>query len=319
MKPTVVISIDFELAWGSFDKWPLAKLHSAARWTHHVGAPALLHVLEKHGVAATWAVVGALMEDGLPTSAESLAEVTVPWFRHPWLHYVPRNAGEVQAPEWFAPSFVNLLIQSANQEVGFHSYTHVDLAHPGTSRLRAEQEFVECRRIAERLGVRGTSFAYPRNSVANTDLLFEAGFKVFRTPDALGSFRWADIVPAGRRLQILASDYVGASPATVEPSVVDGLVQIPGSMFAGYGGGWRRAIPASMRSRRLRAGLRRVVRTGGVFHVWLHPIDLFHQHPRILDALDVFLHELRQTMERGEVRNLTMEQVAEEVCRQADS
>jgi len=48
-RPTVVISLDLELSWGSFDLGFDDNVRKMARWTHDVGAPNLLNHLTRNG------------------------------------------------------------------------------------------------------------------------------------------------------------------------------------------------------------------------------------------------------------------------------
>ena len=60
-QPTVVISLDLELSWGSFDLSFDDDLLKMGRWTYDTGAPNLLNHLTRNGLSATWAMVGAIM------------------------------------------------------------------------------------------------------------------------------------------------------------------------------------------------------------------------------------------------------------------
>src|SRR6267142_1864500 len=90
----------------------------------------------------------------------------------------------------------------------------------------------------------------------------------------------------------ILADFAGLSPRMVEPSLKEGMVSIPGSMLIRSAAGWRKYIPDSSRFRRLRKGLERVRRDGGVFHVWLHPEDLYAEWPRLENVVARFLEEL---------------------------
>lgn len=314
MKPTVVISLDFELAWGSFDVEPTEALLESATWTHDVGAPLLLGLLERHRLPATWATVGALMHDGLTEDALAMDEVQTPWFPYPWLSLVPRGRGEAEARAWFAPSLVERIRRAETpQEIGFHGYTHASFGHPGTSRARAAQELAACRRTSDALGLDAVSFVYPRNQVGHLDLLAPHGFRTWRAPDAQAWEALSRRLPRGRNLAGVAADFLGSAPLTTRPSVEGGLVAQPGSVMVRYAQGWRGAIPDTTRARRLRAGLDAVIARGGTFHVWLHPINLHARHPRLADVLDGFFGAVRAEVDRGRVRVATMRQIANEL------
>ena len=98
----------------------------------------------------------------------------------------------------------------------------------------------------------------------------------------------------------------------IEPSLKDGIVSIPGSLLVRFAAGWRKYIPDSSRLLRLRKGLERVRREGGVFHVWFHPENLHAEWPRLENVVARFLEELGALVQRGDVRCMTMGQLAAE-------
>ncbi|MFZ0885618.1 MAG: hypothetical protein WAN14_19600, partial [Candidatus Acidiferrales bacterium] len=71
-------------------------------------------------------------------------------------------------------------------------------------------------------------------------------------------------------------------------------------------------IPDANRLRRLKKGLERVRRSGGIFHVWFHPENLYAERPRLENVVASFFDELGAMVRRREVRCLTMGQIAEE-------
>jgi hypothetical protein len=98
----------------------------------------------------------------------------------------------------------------------------------------------------------------------------------------------------------------------IEPSIKEGIVSIPGSLMIRYAAGWRKYIPDGARLRRLRKGLERVRRSGGVFHAWFHPENLYAEWPRLENVVARFLEELGTLVRNGDLRCLTMGQLASE-------
>jgi hypothetical protein len=307
--PTVVISLDLELSWGMFDLSFDDNLLKMARWTHDIGAPNLLNHLISNGLSATWAVVGAMMRPSLP-DVSGLPEVNYPHFAKPWFSYVPKEGGELTHPEWFGARLVEM-IKSAKpeQEIGFHSFSHAPFGCRGMTAERAIAEYQYCAQTARELGIPTTSFVFPRNVVAYLAALRDAGFTCFRDVDE-PPFRFANdkLTSVGKVL----ADFAGLTPRMVEPSLKQGIVSIPGSLLIRYAAGWRKYIPDSSRLRRLRKGLDRARRSGGVFHVWFHPENLYAEWPRLEDVVACFLEELGAMVRNGDLRCLTMGQLASE-------
>ena len=308
-QPTVVISLDLELSWGTFDLSYDEDLLKMARWTHDVGAPNLLNLLTDNGLSATWAVVGAMMRPSLP-DVTSLPEVTFPHFSKPWFSYVPKQGNESANPEWFGADLVQAIRNATpRQEIGFHSFSHVPFGSPGMTRERAVAEFQFCAQIAREFGIPQTSFVFPRNSVAYLRELREAGFQCFRDVDEL-PMRFSN--ETLNSLGMILADFLGLTPRMIELALKEGIISIPASLLIRYAGGWRRFIPDASRLRRLRKGLEKVRRDGGVFHVWFHPENLYAERPRLENVVASFLKELGVLVQSGDVRCLTMGELAGE-------
>lgn len=306
---TVVISLDLELCWGSFDLSFNDQLLKMGRWTHDVGVPSLLNHLTSNRISASWAVVGAMMCPSLP-NVSGLPEVNFPHFSKPWFSYVPKSGDESTHPEWFGASLVKM-IKSAEpqQEIGFHSFSHVPFRQPGMTRERAIAEYRHCAQVAEELGIPTTCFVFPRNLVAYLSDLRDAGFTCFRDVDKL-PVRFASSMLTSMGMAL--ADFAGLAPRMIEPSLKEGIVSIPGSLLIRCAEGWRKYIPDSSRLRRLRKGLERVRRSGSVFHVWFHPENLYPQWPRLENVVARFLEELGVMVRNGDLRCLTMGQLAGE-------
>jgi hypothetical protein len=308
-RPTVVISLDLELSWGSFDLSYNDELLKMGRWTHDIGAPNLLNHLTRNGLSATWAIVGAMMRRSLP-DVSGLPEVRYLHFSKPWFSYIPKDGDEQTHPEWFGASLVEMIRKATpEQEIGFHSFSHVPFEEPGMTRERAIAEYQYCSQIAQELGIPKSSFVFPRNQVAYLAELSDAGFISFRDVDRL-RMRFSN--GTFNSLAMIWADFAGSAPSMVEPSIKEGIVSIPGSLLVRYAAGWRKYIPDSSRLRRLRKGLERVRLNRGVFHVWFHPENLYAEWPRVENVVARFLEELCVLVRNGDVRCLTMGQLAAE-------
>lgn len=307
--PTVVISLDLELSWGSFDRRWGPELKEMARWTHDIGVPTLLTRLTENGLSASWAVVGAMMRRFLP-DVSGIPEVHYPHFQKPWFEYVPKIGDESTCPEWFGASLVEMIRNaSPRQEIGFHSFSHVLFGWPGMSKERAVAEYRACAEIAHEMDLPLSSFVFPRNSVGYLNELRNAGFTCFRDIDKTRvRFPSSDL----NSIAAIFRDVFAFEPRMVEPYFKDGLIAIPGSLMVRFAGGWRKLIPDVSRSRRLRKGLDAVRRKGGVFHVWFHPENLYPGRPRLENVLAGFFEELGDLVDRGEIRCMTMGNVARE-------
>ena len=174
---------------------------------------------------------------------------------------------------------------------------------------RAIAEYRFCTQVAREFGIPATSFVFPRNSVAYVRELRDAGFMCYRDEDEL-PIRFTNKTLSS--IEMVWADFVGLSPRMVEPTIREGIVSIPASLLIRYAAGWRKYIPDSSRLRRLRKGLEQVRRNGGVFHVWFHPENLYAERPRLENVVATFFKELGILVRNGDLRCLTMGQLASE-------
>jgi hypothetical protein len=305
---TFVLSLDVELAWGSFDERLGPELIRAAEWENRRGIPKLLEVLCRHRISATWAFVGHATLDccsGHPV----LAPVSYDWYSGDWFQRDPAS-NEARHPEWYARScFLKVLRAPCPQEIGFHSFSHVDFVNPGTPRRRAIQEIAACREIAREFGIPGDVFVYPRNRVGFLDELKKAGFRAFRAPDAA---RFRSHRAGMNKVMGVLADFFAITPLSVAPYLDNGLVALPGSMMLRSLDGWRSIIPLRARRARIMKGIDRCIQEGSTFHLWFHPINLYYQQQAIFELLEECFCSLNLLRDRGDLRIATMGEFAHE-------
>ena len=125
-QPTLIVSLDFELFWGMQDGWELSEYED-----HVLGGrkaiPQMLELFQKHGIHATWATVGFQF-------AESEAEIRKyfpdqkPTYDNPALSsyrcFGQIGQNETDAPCFYAPSLIEQIAATPNQEIGSHTFSH---------------------------------------------------------------------------------------------------------------------------------------------------------------------------------------------------
>lgn len=263
---SVVVSVDAELAWGFHDmEAPPADRIAAGR----PGWLALLSLFERYRVPATWAVVGHLfLSDCDGTHPEHPAPIG--WFEH------ERGSDRTPDERRFGRDLVSA-IGSADvaHDVGAHTFSHVELGDPRTTRELARAEVAASLEVAHRDGLDPVSFVFPRNNVGHRDVLAAYGFRCYRGVRPDGDDGPRLFGPARK----LAGATVGDPPSPVTPSVDEyGLVNVPASLYLfGFEGLPRSIVEPVIGDpivRQARRGIDAAARSEGVFHVWLHPNNL---------------------------------------------
>jgi hypothetical protein len=301
------LSLDTELAWGTFDVGRIAQYEEAYRRTPAV-VEELCSLFETYSIPATWAVVSHLLVDCDGTGAHT--DRTPPRFDwiDDWFGQLPCSTG-LDRDLWYAPSIVARIRDCAvDQEVGLHGATHMQLGAPGCSRRNAQEEVRAGVATFEDCGIKVESFVYPRNDVRHVDVLAEHGIHAYRAVDA----RWYERrgVDPVRPVCRFADEASRLTPPAIEPLVHDDVVGIPGSqVFRPTQGGWRFTPPGSSVAR-ARKGLRRAARTGRVFHLWFHPFNLAGVPTTDLERLERVLETARELADEGVLECRPMREVA---------
>jgi hypothetical protein len=297
-----VVSVDTEMAWGA---------------AHRRGEPpgdyggerdailGVLATLERHGIGATWAIVGHLFLDRCDTPPHP--EVVRPdfaWLHGDWFDVDPCST-LAAAPDWYGRDVVGALRASTvPQEIGCHSFAHVMAGEPGCSREAFASDLAACRAVAaEPL----RAFVYPRNSVGHVDALAEAGFTAFRgRPPAPFAGR-----PAPLRAALRVADRVRplAGSAVRPDRHPSGVWDVPQTFLLAPAS--RRAwLPVGLWSRRPIARLRQAAREHSLFHLWFHPYNVTADPHRALEALDRICAEAARLRDAGRLDVVTMGELA---------
>ena len=313
--PILTISLDFELHWGRFDKYPVEKCLSYYSETRKV-IPKILELFENHGVHATWAAVGGLM-------AENVEE---------WRHYSPKvlpsyeekgfsayswldSQKEIFPETLFAPQLVKEILQTKGQELGCHTYAHYYTCEKGQELAQFREDLKAAQNLAEqKFNTKLESLVFPRNQYDPQVLqvAWEEGFRTLRSNPADWFWKHTEersfvkrLFRTGDTLIPLGKDSFYPLP---EVNAVEGPVLLPTSrLLRPYVGN---RISHLQRFSRIKTEMQRTAEKGMVYHLWWHPHNFGHfpeQNLQYLEELLVFFDGLRE--EYG-MKSLNMKETA---------
>lgn len=285
-KARLTISIDLELAWGVWDILTPRDLDFAETAERPICA-ALLNLFDRYEVPATWATVAALLDQASAKGRPGPAAC------------------------WYAPDIVEGIVRArVPHEFGSHTGRHIYFGVASQQEAREDLEFA--RALHQASGLPFRSLVFPRASVGHLDVLAAAGLVTFRGRDA-GWFTAA--ARAGKlagRVANFADKFLPIPPSPVAARRCGTLTEVPGSMLLlGRNGLRRYVLPAASRAK-LRAGLDRAIRTGGIFHFWFHPSNFYYRRDEQLATLAWFLDQAAAEAGRGRIEIKTMDAYAGE-------
>ena len=309
-----VISLDFELIWGTLDVRGPEGFRARCEVERTAVVDRLLALFVEFEIPATWLIVGHLFLDRCYAEAGTKhPEIVRPrhaWCDGDWFAHDP-DGTEVEAPVFLGRSIVEKIRRCpVPQEIGSHSFSHVIFGDPGCSAETAASELAASVDAARQTGLELQSFAFPRNEVGHLALLAAHGFTTFRGPEP----RWYHdprMPTVVSRLGHLADVLMAAEPPVVLPVATShGLVDVPGSMVFFPSHGFRRFIPMVLRSRRALRGLAAAVRDRRVFHLWMHPTNMADEMEGMFGALRRVLEHAARLRDEGLLDTLPMSAVA---------
>lgn len=180
---SLVISLDFELLWGIFDKVGIRYRPEYFSNTRDV-IPQMLELFVKHDIQVTWATVGMLFAAN----------------EEEWNHYSPSylpsyRDRKLSAYQWakdhgirpevhFAPELIQQILDAPGQELGSHSYAHYYTLMRGQSPEQFREDLKASQRIAsEKFNTQLESLVFPRNHINELylEICLEEGYQQVRT------------------------------------------------------------------------------------------------------------------------------------------
>jgi hypothetical protein len=317
----LVISLDFELAWGM-----LGMQSPHGRYRPHLEGvwdvvPGTLELFERHGVHATWATVGMLAMDGREAwraawpavRPDGLAAAADPYRVEP---DEASRAGSV----WFAAELIDAIVSTPHQELASHGFAHLACME-GVDRRAFQADLEAATAAFKRWQVTPRSFVWPKHQVRRDwlDDLTAAGFDVHRGParHVLYTPRAGRAgglhIRAGRLADAVVPLSGSGSHAWPPTLLENGPIDVPESHFV-------RPLPRPLawtaerfQVGRLQQAMTHAARQGRLLHLWWHPHN-FGADPKS------HLRDLRRLLQHAQALNqdwsfpsLTMLEAASEV------
>ncbi len=330
----LVISLDFELAWGVRDVFDLDGTYRVNLLGARDAARRMLDHFARYDVAATWSTVGFLMADGRD-EALAFAPTERPTYADPGLDPYPtlddrhprERAGDSERsdPLRFAPSLVRAIVAAPRQELASHTYSHFTALEPGATPDAFAADLQAAQAIAaDRFGVQMRTLVLPRHQVRPEFLpiVAAAGFRAHRGPEphVLGMPHAGVHDAAWKRASRLADAYVpltGANAAAWPSLDAHGLVDVPESRFL-RPASRRLSIFEPLRVHRVVLAMEAAARTGRICHIWWHPHNFGADPDRNLRNLDAILERFDRLRDTFGFESLSMADVADRVATAVD-
>lgn len=318
-----IVSLDFELHWGGFEKWPLENYRQYFLNTRKL-IPEVLTLFQQYEVHVTWATVGMLFHDSKDSLLE-FAPGAKPSYNQSELsaynfikQYGIGNTEE-DDPFHFAKGLVKQIIDTPFQELGSHTFSHYYCNEAGQTIEHFRADLQAAQRSAKANGKKLRSLVFPRNQF-NEEYLrvcFEEGFIAVRDNprDWFWNIQSTQRESSWKRLNRGMDAYLPIGKKNTY--ALETLKNRPGLPVC---------IPASrllrpyrpkevflnnMKIARINSEMERAAQKGEIYHLWWHPHNFGHYPEQSLNALKEILDNFSRCKERYGMRSLSMGEVAD--------
>ncbi len=321
------ISFDFEMAWGT--------RRNARDLNHAQGVErvrevvrGLLDIFTRHRISATWATVGHLMlrPEDCPDGRypKQLPAPRPNWFSGDWYEGIP-SMHEPRGLRYYAPELVEAIVNCpVHQELASHTFSHVVIGEDACSREVAQAEFDTCREVAKRWGREVRSLVFPRNKIGHLDVLRETGHVCFRGPNSEWFLLGTAAKPIKNRLLnrltynlVRVLRFVDESlvicPPLGKAKQVEGLWELPHSMFFPGCTGLSKFVPRESQVQRAAKGMQKAARLGRIFSLYTHPHNFLPDVTEQLASFEQICIEATRLRDARELEIKTMEEIAHDL------
>ena len=327
-----IVSLDFELFWGMFDKVTLETYGDRIRG-ERTAIPRMLDIFSRYGIHATWATVGMLMAKDkqdlltlLPSPELQPVYEDMRMSSYEYLKTAPIETDTVPDIYHFGSDLVWKILATPFQEIGNHTFSHFYCIDGYTNRpevFRTDLEAFE--RALRPYETTTESIDFPRNqaSVEALRICAEKGIRAYRGNEAHVLYtprKNADQSLLIRAFRLL-DHYINLSGYHTYPlpKAHTGIpLDIPSSRFFRP---WNRmfSIFEPLRLRRIMSAMTHAAKNGEVFHLWWHPHNFGIDQKQNFKNLETILRHFKKLQEQYNMESASMSDITKCVDEQVAS
>lgn len=275
----LVISLDFELLWGVFDKVDHTQKQGYFHNTREL-IPQLLDLFSQYQIHTTWATVGMLFNESWNHWEANIPKIIPQYTRTELSAYNYGHSIKNKATQnlCMARDLIELIHQTPNQEVATHTYSHYYCLEKGQSLEAFSHDLEMCVSLAQDMGITLRSLVFPRNqfNAAFLKVCKDLGIENVRSNP--GAWYWNNTQRDTIQDKIFrtADAYIGLkdksypfSQLMIEDSLP--LAQKASRLLRPYSS---KKWLNQLKIKRIKSEMLYAARHGQIYHLWWHPHNL---------------------------------------------
>ena len=317
MKSNFIISLDFELMWGMHEGDIVNSSYNKNIRGGRKAIPKLLKLFEKHGIHATWAVVGLMFAENVDEARKYFpSENLQPTYNNMNLSPYPlmKSIDNPTADNslYFAPSVIEQIAKTDGQEIASHTFSHFYCREEGRTVEQFEADMIAAKAIALDKGYDLKTVVFPRNQCAREyiDVLPKLGFVAYRDDFNDWIHKIIKFRPLLRVFRMVDTYFPLTGFGGYVPDTVSGIYRLIGSrMFRPYFKPL--AFMEKAKLKRIKKQMLHAAKNGLTFHLWWHPHNIGVMTEYHLEMLDDILTYYDFLKEQYGMQSKNMAEVAE--------
>ncbi|WP_282018309.1 polysaccharide deacetylase family protein [Salegentibacter mishustinae] len=308
---TLVISLDFELLWGVFDKVNYKKKIEYFSNTRKV-IPEILKIFETSDIHCTWATVGMLFNENWEEWKSNIPEVLPEYKRRELSAYDFGNKIISKETEklCFAPDLIKQIAETPNQEVGTHTYSHYYCLEDGQTLKAFAADLKKSVELAKKIELQLKSLVFPRNQFnkAYLKICDQVGIESLRSnPDA---WYWKDTKNDGLIQKIFRTGdaYAGGFGNVYKP---EKNYKKPYAQKASrFLRPFRNDFTDRIKINRIKSEMIYAARKNKIYHLWWHPHNFGNYPEKNMAELSEIVECFKFCREKYNFQSATMHRVS---------
>lgn len=275
MQGQFIISLDFELHWGVFDKVDFEQNINYFENTKAI-IPKILLLFEQNNIACTWATVGMLFyrdfkewQNGVPNLKPTFLNKSLSAYE-----WVEKNNTKNINTGHFAPELINQIIKTKYQELASHTFAHYYCLEKGQNVSQFESDTKSFSKVISEKNLKAQSLVFPRNQYNSSylDVCAKNDIKIVRTNPNVWFWNVNGKENLLKKIFRTLDCYIPLFRSTYKLKSVkkiNKIVLLPSSRFLKpYG---KHNVLNKLRLRRIMKEMTHAAKKGEIYHLWWHP------------------------------------------------
>lgn len=311
---TLVISLDFELLWGVFDKVDWGDKKEYFLNTRKV-IPEILQLFERYEIQCTWATVGMLFNEDWDEWNENIPDI-LPQYENSQLSAY-KYGKSIQTKETeefcFAPDLIRLIKETPGQEIGTHTYSHYYCLEPGQTPESFKADLKKSVELANKFQISLESLVFPRNqfNVDYLDVCSDEGLKSIRTNPEVWYWNNTQKDSLQQKIFRTGDAYIGfTNKAYVDlPEMNPGTIGQKASRLLRPHSG--KTFLDNRRLKRIKSELSAAAKKKEIYHLWWHPHNFGENPEKNLQELESILVHFKSCKKKFGFESMSMAGITE--------